>query len=383
MLVFRVGYPNKYIFSKDNPSAKKVPYAFPSLDRYISSLTNNKTIYDSGIITPGILYYDDDVIVFEKPPAYKNIFLIPSMVSDIDSDSTESVYRLPIPWQVYICTYSKYPSEDGLHFSLNDVYMYFTDHAVSSYDQNLYMAPLTNLYTNGLLCNPMIDSMEEINRYDNDISGMVNQAYDWVWNTGHNVDLTESVYYGYMQLLVSEKQNILSPHKSQITDKFFNTYYLPSDKIIKFYQFWEQCTLEDIQKFSWPLNSKTQRMYNDYYNHLVSSNIAGFYSSDYFLNLSRNYSNTSSDCEDCAYYDEDGDLVEGEHSCDSDYCDCSCHEDSSIPYHDHHLFTWIINSKSTFIPLKLSETLNTIYSEKLSRLTPKSIKKVLSHLEYL
>ena len=57
------------------------------------------------------------------------------------------------------------------------------------------MPPIPNFFTNGLLCRPMFDKMNDVDGYSKDLSGVIASAYDWIWNTGFNHDLTENFYH--------------------------------------------------------------------------------------------------------------------------------------------------------------------------------------------
>ena len=50
----------------------------------------------------------------------------------------------------------------------------------------------------------MYESMEDIDGYSKDLSGVIASAYDWIWNSGFNHDLTENFYHVIRQRVPAE-----------------------------------------------------------------------------------------------------------------------------------------------------------------------------------
>lgn len=179
------------------------------------SMINYSTV-NSGLLPPGVKFMIPGFVVFERPPTMKLIQYIDHSVENIhhfeeygeaepeydeygdpiESDSlTEddmkiNSYYVPVPWQLYMVTYSLEPSS---LYHTTSVNMFFMNGPLASEDTILYSPYVFNFYSNGLLCSPMFSDYEEINRYPKNITGVISSAYDWVWNTGFNRDLTDCV----------------------------------------------------------------------------------------------------------------------------------------------------------------------------------------------
>ena len=173
-------------------------------------LNDSHFVKDTGIMPPGVLGFNSNVIIYERPPEYRSIEVIYQRLDGMSRRDATHRYILPIPWQLYVITYSSAPSYDdpsGIDFYACDVKMFFSNSRIYNFDQEVYLAPLPNLYTDGSLCRPMLSSMDDIERYSKDISGVIMAAYDWVWNSGTNIDLTESVCQMYSQDRKSTRLN--------------------------------------------------------------------------------------------------------------------------------------------------------------------------------
>ena len=59
----------------------------------------------TGLMPPGVKAIFPNVVVFERPPTYQNIFYIADAVSERMSDE-QNVYRIALPWQLYIAVYN-------------------------------------------------------------------------------------------------------------------------------------------------------------------------------------------------------------------------------------------------------------------------------------
>lgn len=249
-----------------------------SLFSLISSFVPLKSNIDcpTGILPPGVRHIGSNYVVYEKPPTYHNIFYIPSTVQDmveytydedgeiedsIDVDLETDVYRVPIPWQLYIATFS----ED---YICTGVYMYFMNTSLFSSDQNLYMPTLPNFYTNGFLCRPMFSSMDEILSYDKNIKGVIESSYNWIWGGGTNNDLNENILHLFVQC---ENNPIVSNIPPQLRKLFpsFNSingpHYASPSSIQAFLLTWQNLTIDDILDCSWP-NPSTNKHFQTFHN---------------------------------------------------------------------------------------------------------------------
>ena len=286
-----------------------------SLTSFISSFNSSSPInVDSGILPPGLLYLTKNYLVFERPPTYQNIFLIPRLVSDIGNNTESVLYRLPIPWQLYFVQYT----DTGDQCYTANVAMHFMNGPLLSVDQNVYMAPLTNLYSSGLLCRPMYSSMEDIDRYSKDISGVMHSAYDWIWNSGTNVDLTSSVVQSIYQFKDNIENTILKNLENPtLYTRHCNidSHYCSSNHVEALYSSWEKFNIEDLPSLTWANNSVNPHFFSDYSQ--ARENLYNQYIVD------NNIVSHSDCCEDCLYYDDDTQETENRED-----CDCACHPSS-------------------------------------------------------
>lgn len=155
---------------------------------FLYSLTDKSlNSYPQDIILPGIRFISDNLLIFERPPTMKPYAYTPAYRESIADDSKVNEFYIPIPWQVYVCTY------DPKEMYLINVKMLFTSSSLSSFDDNVFTPPLLNFYSNGTLCRPFFSSMEDIDKYPKTYSGIMASAYDWIWNSGTNFDITENI----------------------------------------------------------------------------------------------------------------------------------------------------------------------------------------------
>lgn len=302
---------------------------FSPLTNYLNfdSLSNSLLNQNSGILPPGLLFVDKNILVYEKPPTYQNIFIIEKLVNDISYTSDEpKVFRLPIPWQLYIVHYSD--------FTTNNVRMHFMDGPLSSLDQQMYLAPLTNFYSSGDLCRPFFPDMDDIERYSKDLSGVMASSYDWVWNSGTNLDLTQCIVAMYYQNSISpadfQKNSIL---KSTPSSSYFsyNSYYCAPAYVGNLYKLWENFDIHEVSFLSWPKNSALLS-FNEDFAHARESRMTEYLNENSQL---RQY--ISSDCcEECYYIDSD------DEPCNTEDCECGCHysHDLDSVVNDNHFYKW-------------------------------------------
>ena len=251
--------------SVHNESETVLATHYTPLLNFLNKIINPSFLSSStGIMPPGVLSVNESIIVYERPPQFQNIQVIPQIVDSINYDNDDMrIYRLPIPWQLYICTYSVF---NGRYYS-NSVRMFFMNSSLTNSDiQNhrIYLAPLPNFYTSGLLCNPMFASMEDIERYDNDVSGVIQASYDWIWNTGTNLDLTMTIVEAFYQL-PKITQSGLPTLFNKISQRYhdavsFSSYYLPFNYVDLLFRIWETYQLHEISDLVWPNASSSDRV---------------------------------------------------------------------------------------------------------------------------
>ena len=210
-----------------------------------SIINSNVHKNSSGLLPPAIKYYSPRVVVFERPPCYQMIQVAPTAASQV-SDTTETHYfRIPVPWQVYIALYS----DDYL---CSSVFMFFRNSPLVNSKDKLYLPPLTNFYTNGGICRPMYSDMADVDRYSKDLSGVIASAYDWVWNSGANMDLTESCLQPARQSL---SKTFLSDRTREIYATIPTSYAANWSYLHSVFSDWEKVPFENILDYQWPVPS--------------------------------------------------------------------------------------------------------------------------------
>lgn len=222
---------------------------------------------DSGIMPPGVRMVGKNYIVFERPPTYQNIFYNPDKVHSQMSDQDVQVFRIPMPWQIYIASFTN-------DYYVSEVSMYFSNTSLMSKEQHLYLAPLPNFYTNGSLCRPMFSDMTDVERYPKNLSGVMACAYDWIWNNGTNNDLNEAMVHVNLQIASKGLDGYNSTIFSKMTNEeyrstsFTNTSgitYYHSTQVTAMLRAWEKSTLEEVISYSWPVPSVEKHFHQRYY----------------------------------------------------------------------------------------------------------------------
>ena len=240
-------------------------------------IKNNST--ETGILPPGVKFIGSNYLVFEKPPTFKNIFYVPTSKYDVpdDCENLEQVYRIPIPWQLYFVKFNP-------NMYTYEVRMFFMKNSLSSTDQELFLPPIPNFYTDGLLCSPTMSNMDDVDRYPKNHAGIIQSAYDWVWNSGTNHDLTEACLHLSLQL--PQKETILKDIPEQVYQLNFptnttsmNRYSASPGQIKLILSVWEKFSLSDVCEMSWPNISGPTRTFDyrtdsvrdqsAYYDHLA------------------------------------------------------------------------------------------------------------------
>jgi hypothetical protein len=227
--------------------------------------TFNTSSVETGLMPPGVRAIFPGIVIFERPPTMKLVQHVNNTVSQLQTDPDDldydedsgsyydqegnqveyedyvqnqvKDYYIPIPWQLYIATYSNLPSSK---YYVNSVRMFFMNTSLHSPNVELYAPYIPNFYVNGLLCNPMLDSFDDINRYPKNVSGVIASAYDWVWNTGFNDDLNENI-----KLTITTNVNELC--NLQLKQSFKHSHNF----VGAFYDYISNFSLEDINSCSW------------------------------------------------------------------------------------------------------------------------------------
>jgi hypothetical protein len=266
------------IHDNSNPTEFELPASMQPLHEMINPIMKGPRLNEpTGIMPPGVLAVTNNFVIFERPPEFKNVFIIPSVVSDMReggnySDDSIFMYRLPLPWQLYIVHYNTASTSEGTAYYTTDVRMHFMDSNLSSFDQNVYSVPLPNFYSNGNLCRPMFASMDEIERYPKSITGVIQSAYDWIWNNGTNLDLTESVVQYIVQMYSQDIKNTVFGKSFEYfpVSVASGSYYTSMGNIDKFLKEWEKYSLEEVLHLFWPQNSHHSSHNTDFRAHVIN-----------------------------------------------------------------------------------------------------------------
>jgi len=145
----------------------------------------------SGFLPPGLVSCSKNVVIFEVPPMKKVVSYVPTARDNINSDIVKLYLvdkSIPVPWQIYVAIFNN-------DYRLIDTYMFYSKNSIISFgvDQDIYTPALPNFYSNGMLCRPFYGTNDDVNRYSEDLSGVISAAYDSVWNSGWNSDLIDSL----------------------------------------------------------------------------------------------------------------------------------------------------------------------------------------------
>lgn len=285
---------------------------------------NKNKFSEKDVLFPGIRYMTPGIVVFERPPAHHVISVSHDYRDTLKDDTPTSDYYIPIPWQVYVCEYN--PAD----MRLFSVRMFFTESSLTSLDQTIYTPPIFNFYSNGTLCRPFFGSIEDIEKYPQNISGIIASAFDWVWNSGFNYDITDSVSFflgntkGHLQFENYIPEN-LKPSYQNFSVQRYNPFSHNISRTIvnSFYKYWEMVPLEVVSSFKWNPVSSSQSFWFSHFNDSLDS-IVQHYAQTYNLVLVSNECDHSCHCDDCC--DDDGDIADCR---DYNY---SFRDDNSVTY---------------------------------------------------
>jgi hypothetical protein len=216
----------------------------------------------SGLMFPAVRYSVPGFLVFERPPVNKFVEYVDVPIDYMDKGLIERSYKydLSLPWQLYVAEY------DPKSMLLTQVHMYFMKESLRGLDQKLYAPPLPNFFANGALCRPFLPDMEDIERYEKNLAGIMASAYDWVWNSGFNHDLVEG-----LMTVNYHKDNFLYDVDHQRTSPTANWHRFMHPKDVNhILSIWEKCGLDNILSVEWPNLSVTRHWDHEvewFYNH--------------------------------------------------------------------------------------------------------------------
>lgn len=311
---------------------------------------DNNSLVPFGNPPPGLLYANAQTIIFERPPTTKVVTWTGNMLDEIDNNSEYTSFEIPIPWQVYFVHFT--PSEDGANI-ISHIYMAFAKSQVNSDDQVLYQPPLSNFYTHGKLCTPNYETYAEISEGTETISGIMQNAYNQVWDSKSNNDLTASFisfqrHFATPFCYPHDTRNIRfrtisdanifdntvarnMSESNKAVDTLSNTYYTNSTYPYYFYESWSQIPIQEICDLDWaPLDvaPNDSSVYYDAIEKVSTPAFKEYYQNATGIDLTPYLSYRNDECcDDCSGYDEDY---------ESGYCseeDCNCHAPSfNVPH---------------------------------------------------
>lgn len=295
---------------------------FKGLEELISEIYDDSSYLttDQDIFPPGVLYVDKNYVIFERPPTYQNLHIIPKLLDEINySKDVARVYRIPIPWQVYIVKI--HTVEEKMYCA--DVKMFFTQRQITSFEDRVFLPVITNFYNDGSLCRPLYSDIEDIEKYPKNILGTIQAAYDWIWNSGSNADLTMS-FVNFMMMHrncetvqdVKNLNSIVSDFSNYTIQRMFagrvkqfysiSSYFCSSLVIFEILNEWERIPLEKIIDYIWP-------------NPCVAKNSNVFYTNCKDWLLDQFLEEQKIDLSEFLHYDEE----DGEpYTCDEYECAC-------------------------------------------------------------
>jgi hypothetical protein len=212
---------------------------------------------DDNFMFPGVRYASNNFVVFELPPGMRHVSY-QEQYRDSAGGTNYREFYIPVPWQVYIA-----------HFSaekrLISVQMYFSKTPLYHNQQALYCPPMFNFYSNGMLCRPFFESMEDYEKYPKTISGIIASAFDWVWNSGFNLDIVETMHEyiqskNYMSLIDQVDKNLLPKLSEDIN--VLNSFYKYShygqghipislNVFSSLFRIWQSVPFENILDVNW------------------------------------------------------------------------------------------------------------------------------------
>lgn len=285
-----------YTVAHQNYEDKELSRIYTSEDsfaplNYIDILKNNTHgNFQFEPYIPGVLFVDENIAVFERPPSTKLLSYTPALLDEIKEDTPQYDYQIPIPWQVYVVVFNYDPV--FLRHNISDVYMFFRDSPLSSFDDQVYSAPLPNFYSNGLLCRPFYNTIQDMNiPEENTLNSLLFQAYNWIWNSDNNSDLTATVadYFNFIKHF--EPSHFIRSEKSLISPL---SYYCTSGNVKNLLDSWQDLNFDDIISISWCPPS-SHKFYKDAIDDHLSNNLFEYARANGYLEY----------CEDLDYVDFD------------------------------------------------------------------------------
>lgn len=183
----------------------------------------------SGILPPVVRWISPAGrgVLFERPPSEVTINYFGVKQDAIDDKKTNQQFTLQLPWMLYAILFDP-------KFRPAKIRMYAMRSSIQSPMDPLEMLPLPNIYSTGEFCLPTQNQWV----LDDSIWTMadgINAAYDQIWESGFNRDVTDLVTRAYQEM--APKQIFAKPH--------------PSVKAANILKIWERYGRDDILQWKW------------------------------------------------------------------------------------------------------------------------------------
>lgn len=278
--------------------------------QFLSSIftASDASLNDSkSLILPGIRYVSETLLVFERPPTLKPYSYKTVYREQVNEDSQEEEYYIPIPWQTYVCSF------DPTTMRLLSVRMYFTNSSITSFENNVFTPPLLNFYSNGNLCRPFFESIDDVEKYPKNYTGIMASAYDWIWNSGTNFDITENISYFIKSDYYDQFKKYCTTGLPFLSYSFIDQIRMNnipstlSQKAVNaFFRCWSCVPLSDICSFEWNHPSSNDFYYMDQTQ--IDSSVYGAFleENDFYIHESNSDAEEhDEDCPDDCIYEEE------------------------------------------------------------------------------
>jgi hypothetical protein len=225
---------------EDITELKKVPES--ELTIRLKGTTNPKI----GLLPPAVRWISSDkkMVVFERPPQYNRVEFISAPREDINKRSQPISFELPMPWQVYLVYFSN-------DFIPVHIRMYARNSPIEGMDSTLGILPLLNFYASSELCNPIFERFEG---FEPSLANGINAAYNMVWNSGFNYDLSDAQRMGsdcgapYGVLIPAET----NPRNGRTYRPVLEGERAYVDRIARYFYRWSVVSMESVLNTVWP-----------------------------------------------------------------------------------------------------------------------------------
>jgi hypothetical protein len=187
------------------------------------STLSSPELFDIGFLPSMVRYLSNDrkIIVYERQPEIIDVSFAPHTKKTIEENPKTALrdtksYSVLIPWQVFVIVLND--SNIPIHIRL-----FARKSPLETLNDQVFSMPLPNLYANGMVCTPIMDSISQVNVQN--IGEAIQVAYQMFWSSGFNYDLLNAI-------------QIYHQHGSFIRDSQIAP--IGADWVIQFFEIWEQ-----------------------------------------------------------------------------------------------------------------------------------------------